>query len=58
MVSKWEREAVQWLKTDTIKNYIWAHESLGQPIPGCISVEALRTELVRRGEAPRGYHDT
>lgn len=27
-------------------------------IPGCVSVEALRMELKRRGEEPTGYHDT
>lgn len=29
-----------------------------QPIPGCVSVKALRMELKRRGEKPVGYHNT
>ena len=41
-----------------IKNSIWAYVSCGQPIPGCVSVEALRMELERRGEEPTGYHNT
>ncbi len=30
---------------------------MGQPIPGCVSVEVLRVELMRRGQKPIGYHE-
>ena len=32
--------------------------SVGQPVPGCISVEALRQELVSREKEPKGYYNT
>lgn len=54
----WELKEVEKLTTQTIKNYIWMAVDCGQPVPGCISVEALREELVRRGEEPIGYHNT
>ncbi|MCI9660991.1 MAG: hypothetical protein HFI80_05510 [Lachnospiraceae bacterium] len=57
MVYAWELEKVKDWTTNKIKNCIWG-ESIGQPIPGCVSVEALRAELVRRGEEPVGYHNT
>lgn len=58
MVCDWELEKVKDWTTDTIKNRIWRAVGCGQPIPGCVSVEALRVELIRRGEEPVGYHNT
>lgn len=58
MVYSWELEKVKDWTTNKIKNMIWANVSCGQPIPGCVSVEALRVELKRRGEEPIGYHNT
>lgn len=58
MVCEWElRKAKSWT-TEQIKNYIWAEVSRGQPVPGCVSVEALWVELLARGEAPYGNHNT
>ncbi len=56
MIYQWE--LVKDWTTNEIKNRIWANISCGQPIPGSVSVEALRMELQRRGEEPTGYHDT
>ena len=58
MVYNWELDKVKEWETSQIKNRIWAAVSCGQPIPGCVSVDALRLELVRRGEEPVGYHNT
>lgn len=58
MVYAWELDMVKDWETSQIKNRIWAAIGCGQPIPGCVSVEALRMELVRRGEEPVGYHNT
>lgn len=58
MVYPWELEKIKDWTTNDIKNRIWAHVSLGQPIPGCVSVEALRMELEKRCEEPVGYHNT
>lgn len=58
MVYSWELEKVKDWTTNKIKNSIWAYASCVQPIPGCVSVEALRMELERRGEEPIGYHNT
>lgn len=58
MVYDWELKKVEDWSTNTIRNYIWLAESCNQPIPGCVSVEALRVELKRRGEEPVGYHNT
>ena len=58
MVYQWELEKIQDWTINEIKNWIWLAVSVGQPIPGCISVEALRMELARRGEKPEGYHNT
>lgn len=44
--------------TVEIKNRIWLEVDCTQPVPGCVSVEALRMELKRRGEEPVGYHNT
>lgn len=57
-IKKWEMEKVKSWTTNEIKNRIWAFVSRGQPIAGSVSVEALRLELIRRGEDPKGYHNT
>lgn len=58
MVYEWEMERIRDWTTEQIKNRIWGEVSSGQPVPGCVSVEALRLELARRGEEPVGYHNT
>lgn len=58
MVHQWELEKVKDWTTNEIKNRIWDNILSGQPIPGCVSIEALRAELIRRGEEPKGYHNT
>ncbi|MDE6913844.1 MAG: hypothetical protein K2P35_09135 [Lachnospiraceae bacterium] len=58
MVEEWELDKIKDWSTNTIKNYIWLAVECGQPVPGCVSVDALRKELVRRGEEPKGYHNT
>lgn len=57
-VYQWELDKVKDWTIEQIKNRIWLAVDNGQPIPGCVSVEALRMELVRRGEEPKGYHNT
>lgn len=58
MVEEWELNKIKDWSTGTIKDYIWLAVECGQPVPGCVSVEALRTELIIRGEEPKGYHNT
>ena len=58
MVKHWEREKARQQDTNTLKNWIWAAVSTGQPIPGCISIDACRMVLKSRGEDGRGYHNT
>ncbi|MCB6992927.1 hypothetical protein LI177_05430 [bacterium 210820-DFI.6.37] len=58
MVHEWELEKVKDWTTNEIKNRIWAAVDCRQPVPGCVSVEALRVALVNRGEEPVGYHNT
>ena len=58
MVYEWELNIIKNWTIDQTKNRIWIAVSCGQPIPGCVSVEALRQELINRGEEPVGYHDT
>ena len=53
----WELETARGWTTVQIKNAIWM-ASIGNAIPGCISVEALRAVLAERGEEPLGYHDS
>ena len=55
---QWEMEKVKDWTTNEIKNHIWAAIECDQPITGCVSVEALRVELIRREEEPKGYHNT
>ena len=58
MVYPWELEKIKDCTTESIKNRIWSSVSVGQPVPGCVSVESLRQELINRGEEPKGYHNT
>lgn len=58
MVYEWELEEARKQSTTCLKNWIWAAVSTGQPIPGCMSVESLRTVLIERGEDGKGYHNT
>lgn len=55
---EWELETIKNWNTNKIKNWIWMAVSMGQPIPGCVSVGALKVELLNRGEEPVGYHNT
>lgn len=57
-VYNWELEIIKKWTVNEIKNTIWSCISTGQPTPGCVSIEALRYELIRRGEKPIGYHNT
>lgn len=58
MVYQWELEKIKDWTTNEIKNHIWAAVDCGQPVPGCVSVAALREELANRGEDPVGYHNS
>ena len=58
MIYQWEMEKARKWTTNEIKNWIWASVGCGQPIPGQISVEALRAVLIERGEIGEGYHNT
>ncbi len=58
MVYDWELEYLEKWSTNEIKNQIWATVNCYQPIRGSVSLEALRAELIRRGEEPKGYHNT
>lgn len=58
MIEKWMIEKAREQSTNTLKNWIWAAISCGQPIPGCMSVESLRAVLIERGEEGKGYHNT
>lgn len=58
MVYDWELEKARKQDSNTLKNWIWEAVSSGQPIPGCMSVESLRTVLRERGESGQGYHGT
>ncbi len=58
VVADWELDMVENWTSSEIKNRIWSFVAGGQPIPGSVSVTALRLELLNRGEVPVGYHDT
>lgn len=58
MVYQWELEKVKDWTVNDLKNRIWMAVDCGQPVPGCVSVETMRMELMRRGEEPVGYHNT
>ena len=57
-VYEWELEKARGKDTVWLKNWIWLAVSCGQPIPGCISVDACRMALMERGDDGRGYHNT
>ena len=56
MVYEWELKEARQKTTNWLKNWIWIGTTTGQPIPGCLSVDALRAALVERGEDGKGYH--
>ena len=58
MYQYWMLEKAREQTTETLRNWIWAAIANGQPIPGCIDVEACREALIERGESGRGYHNT
>lgn len=58
MIYQWELDKVKDWTTREIKNQIWSAVDCGHPVPGSVSVEALRQELVNRGDEPTGYHNT
>ena len=57
VVYQWEIDIIKNWRTDEIKNRIWMAKELGHATPGCVSIEAMRVELIRRGEQPNGYHE-
>ena len=57
MIEAYDIEKARKETTNTLKNWIWGYKN-GQPIPGCIPVEALRYVLIERGENGNGYHNT
>lgn len=58
MIDRWEIEEAEKFPSNTLKNWIWIAVSCGQSIPGCLSVESLRSVLIKRGEDGKGYHNT
>lgn len=58
MVYDWELEFARNHSSNELKNWIWAAVGAGQPIPGCISIDAARAVLIERGEDGKGYHNT
>lgn len=58
MVYQWELEKVKSWTVNELKNRIWRAVDCGQPAAGSVSVDAMRMELLRRGEEPVGYHNT
>lgn len=57
-MASWEIEAARKYSSVELKNMIWSEVSCGCPVPGCMSVEALRFVLRERGESGRGFHNT
>lgn len=57
IVYQWELERIHKWSIEELKNRIWLNRECGQPIPASVSVEALRMELLLRGEEPTGYHE-
>lgn len=57
-VYDWELKKARKEGNGRLKDWIWLAVSCGQPIPGCISVEACRAVLRERGDDDRGYHNT
>lgn len=58
MFHDWEIEKARKESNETLKNWIWAAITTGQPVPGCLSVDSLRAVLIERGEDGRGFHNT
>lgn len=56
-VYEWELEEARKIPTTRLKDLIWL-ASIGQPIPGCMSVESLRSVVIERGEDGKGYHNS
>ena len=56
-VAPWMLERARMESTGTLRNWIWLAVNTGQPIPGCITVEAIRCVLRERGEDGSGYHN-
>lgn len=56
-VYQWELDITKDWDVNEIRNRIWMATQCGQSVPGCVSVEALRMELILRGEQPIGYHE-
>jgi len=54
----WMIEKARQETSNTLKNWIWASVNNGQPIPGCILIDACRAVLIERGESGRGWHNT
>lgn len=57
MVQQWELNKLENWSTNKIRNAMWL-DSIGHPIEGCISRNALKEALIIRGEDPTGYHET
>lgn len=57
-VYQWELDILEKWTSNDIKNRIWIAVQCNQHVPCNISVDALRAELIRRGEEPIGYHNT
>lgn len=58
MIHQWELDKVAEWTTEQLKNYIWLQVACNIATPADVSVEAMREELKRRGEEPKGYHNT
>lgn len=58
VIYEWEMEEIKDWTTEELKNRIWMEVECNSSIPGCVSVEAMRQELINRGEEPAGYHNT
>lgn len=58
MIAKWMLDKARQESTNTLRNWIWLAVNLGQPVPGCLSVESMRFVLRERGEDGSGYHNT
>ena len=58
MIYNWEMDRARKESTATLRDWIWAAVSAGQPIPGCLSVDSCRAALIERGEDGSGFHNT
>ena len=57
-MADWMIEKARKMDNNQLKNWIWMSTTSGNPIPGCLDVEALRIVLRERGEDGKGYHNT